>query len=304
MHARIKGIGIIVALAAVALASALPLASEAAGGTGAPAAPNAACRTADRGLTALSYSPAYRTYDDEIEDSGSAPDFCAEELVTNDNDVITLGIHAHNRSGFQPGDTYTVYLDADRDGSTGGGGSGAEYQIAFDGAGAQLEHWNGSVFDPASAVRLPLGWAPGYGPVLLFRRGAIGNPSGFNFVLVSANGGDGDRAPDTGSWSYTQTPFMLTVKSLALGPPRAGRPFTARALVLRSDFDVPLTEGRIACGAKLAGRPIAGKGRFASNRVVCSWGLPKNARGKRLSGSVAVTFEGAVARRSFSVRVR
>jgi hypothetical protein len=264
----------------------------------------ASCGPAGHGLKADSYKPAYRTYDDFIEDSGNAPDFCGGEFVTNDNQVIRLGIHVDNRSGFGSGDAYAVLLDTDRNAGTGGGGTGADYEIALDSGGALLEHWNGTIFDPASAVRLPLEWVSDYGPELLFERGAIGDPSGFDFVLVSANGQEGDRAPDAGSWTYTITPFTLGMSPLSLGRARPGRRFTARTVVFRSDFNVPLTEGRIACAARLSGRSIAGTGRFASSLVVCTWALPKGTRGKRLFGSVAVTFQGVVARQRFSVRVR
>jgi hypothetical protein len=265
----------------------------------------ASCGTAGQGLKADAYTPAYRTYDDFVIDSGNAPDFCAGEFVTNDNHVITLGMHVDNRLGLESGDAYAVLLDTDRNAGTGGGGTGAEYKVALDSSGARLEHWNGTIFDPASAVQLPLEWVSGYGPELRFERGAIGDPSAFDFVLVSAKGQEGDRAPDAGSWTYPITPFTLGMSPLSLGRARAGRRFTAIAQVLRSDFNLPLTEGRIACAARLSGRSIAGKGRLdQGGLVVCTWALPKKARGKRLSGRVTVTFQGVGARRSFSVRVR
>jgi hypothetical protein len=294
-----------VALAATGavLALALPLASRANtasadGHTSSGCAPGAA-----RARGFASYVPALRTYDDNIEDSGGAPDFCASELVTNDNTTITIGIHAHNRTGFVAGDSYTVYLDTDRNPATGGGGVGAEYEIVFTGPLAQLEQWNGTAFDPASAVPVPLIWVPDYGPVLVFLRSAIGDPAGFNFVLVSANGQAGDRAPDTGSWSYSTEPFALKMKSLSIGPARAGKTMTARTVVMRSDFDVPLDQGRIGCAARLGRHSLAGKGKFAGGRVVCTWRVPKNTGRQRLSGTVSVTYQGARASRSFVARV-
>ena len=289
-----------------ALAVALALVSQAAG-SGSRSGATAGCGQvghAGRARVFASYTPALRTYDDNIEGSGNAPDFCADELVTNDNGAITIGIHAHNRSGFVAGDTYTVYLDTDLDAATGGGGVGAEYEILFSGPRAQLLRWNGTIFDPASPSPVPMIWAPGYGPVLLLEPAAIGAPPGFNFVLVSANGTDSDRAPDTGSWSYTRRPFALKVQSLSVGAARAGRPFTARALILRSDFDIPLDEGRIGCAARLAGHALAGKGKFANGRVVCTWRLPRNAHGKRLSGALSIAFEGVRVKRGFAARVR
>ncbi len=220
----------LVGVANLAVALGLLLASQAAGRTEGGVASSTNCERHDHAFVLASYAPAFRTYDDPIEDSGSAPDFCASELVTNDNQAITIGIHAHNRSGIAPGDVYSVFLNT--------------------------------------------------------------------------NGQDGDRAPDAGSWSYSLSPFALKIKSLSVGPALRGRLFTAAALVMRSDFDIPLTEGTIGCAAKLSGRSFAGKGRFARSRATCMWRLPKGAGGNRLGGTVSVTFQGVKAKRSFSVRVR
>jgi hypothetical protein len=74
-------------------------------------------------------------------------------------------------------------------------------------------------------------------------------------------------------------------------------------LVTRSDFESELTEGTIGCAATVGGKPLAGAGAFADDRAVCTWRLPKNVRGKRLTGSVTVTFQGVRAQRSFAVTV-
>jgi hypothetical protein len=286
-----------------ALILALPLASRA-NAANPPGHANSECATRTLARGFATYVPALRTYDDNIEDSGNAPDFCASELVTNDRTTITLGIHAHNRTGFIAGDAYTVYLDTDRNATTGGGGVGAEYEIAFTGPLAQLEQWNGTAFDPTSAVPVPLIWVPDYGPVLVFLRSAIGDPAGFNFVLVSTNGQAGDRAPDTGSWSYSTVPFALKMTSLSLGLARAGKTMTARAMVMRSDVDGPLDQGTIGCAAKVGHYYLAGKGKFAGSRVVCTWRVPKNTGGQRLSGTVSVSYQGVRVARSFAARVR
>ncbi len=65
-----------------------------------------------------------------------------------------------------------------------------------------------------------------------------------------------------------------------------------------------LDEGKIGCAARLSGHALAGNGKFANGRVVCTWRLPKNARGKRLSGTLSAALQGARATRRFSVRVR
>jgi hypothetical protein len=53
-----------------------------------------------------------------------------------------------------------------------------------------------------------------------------------------------------------------------------------------------------ACTAKLAGRPIAGRGKGG-----CTWRLPKRSRGKTLVVSLTVVYEGATKTFSFPYRV-
>jgi hypothetical protein len=74
--------------------------------------------------------------------------------------------------------------------------------------------------------------------------------------------------------------------------------------VVRSDLDSALTEGTITCAAKLGGKALKGRGSFAGSRVTCTWRLPKNARRKRITGSVAVSFQGVEAKRAFAAAVR
>ena len=121
---------------------------------------------------------------------------------------------------------------------------------------------------------------------------------------MTANGGDLDLAPDWGSWSYVVTPLQLAAGKLALGRARAGMPLAAAMEVVRSDFDIPLDEGTIACPATVAGSRLVGRGRFVDELVICSWRVPRDARGKRVRGSVSVAFQGVTAKRSFTTRVR
>jgi len=80
-------------------------------------------------------------------------------------------------------------------------------------------------------------------------------------------------------------------------------PFVAAMAVERSDFEIALEEAAIRCAPK-GGRSLVGRGAFVDERVAGRWRVPKNASGKRLAGSVAVTFQGVTAKRGFSVRVR
>jgi hypothetical protein len=252
------------------------------------------------------------SYDDYIEDVVSAPDICATNLLTNDNlGAVTIGLHIHDRTDFAVGDSYSIFFDTDLNAATGslaapGVPAGAEYEVKFaDDRASSLLHWNGSVAElvmPQAPI-LSL-WLDGYGPVVELNNKDLGDPRAFNFVFVTSNGADVDLAPDASMWPYAMSALKLTAGRLGLGPARAGKPFVASMPVERSDLEIALEEGTIRCAATLGSRALVGRGAFVADHVACLWRLPKNASGKRLAGSVAVTFQGVTARRAFSLRVR
>jgi hypothetical protein len=297
--------------ALVASATVLAIGATGAHGDGGPPlgpAPQADCLASP--APRLARGTRLHSYDDYIEDVVSAPDICASNVVTNDNEVFTIFVHLHDRSAFAALDSYRVLLDTDSSPATGGSPdpavvAGAEYVIDLAAGASRLSSWTGAAFAPVAVQpSIPTEWIEGYGPALQIERAALGDPKAFGVIFATANGADRDLAPDTGSWPYTTTPLRLTAGRLAVAPARAGAPLRAEMEVTRSDFDVPLDEGRIACGAKLAGKTLAGRGRFTGDVVRCTWRLPQDARGKRVRGSVAVTFQQVTATRSFRVRVR
>jgi hypothetical protein len=260
--------------------------------------------------SSAAYKSAVHSYDDYIEDVVSAPDICSSNIVTNDNLTVTMAVHAHDRSSFSSADGYRIYVDADSNPATGSGvvpgdPAGAEYLIDVLDESSSLRQWSGTSFDPVPTQSpIMTFWLDGYGPVLQLARKDLGDVRAFTFVIVTSNGADRDLAPDSGSWTYTVSELALAPGRLAVGQAKAGKPLVASMPVTRSDFDLALEEGKITCSAQIGGKRLAGKGRFADERVGCAWRIPQTARGKRVSGSVAVTFQGVTAKRSFNVRVR
>lgn len=280
-----------------------------------PGSPNAVCG-ASAGLRAkpVRRSPARAsspyTYDDYIEDVATAPDICQMNLVTNDNLAITIGLHIHDRPDFSVDDAYSIYFDTDSNAGTGAGTesgapAGTEYAIDIAKDASSLRRWSGSSFEPVTPqAPIITEWLDGYGPVLQIGRTDLGDTQAFSLVFVTTNGVDRDLAPDAGMWSYKLSPLALTPGRIAVGSARAGKPLVARMEVERSDFGIALWEGKITCTARVGGKALAGRGSFARELVGCTWRVPTNARGKRLGGTVMVTFQGVTAKRSFSVRVR
>ena len=253
--------------------------SPASSAGGAPCTPSGSRLRSQRSTS----SSTIHSYDDFVEDVQSAPDICSSNIVTNDNLAVMMGIHIHDRPAFSVDDGYRIYLDTDSDPATGSGAlpgepAGAELLIQILDGTSTLRRWSGTSFDqltPQPAISTE--WIDGYGPALEIGRKDLGEVQSFTFVIVTSNGADHDLAPDAGSWSYTLSELELAPGRLAVGQAKAGKPLVARMVVVRSDFDVALEEGAIKCSAEIGG--------------------------KRLRGSVAVTFQGVPAKRSFNVRV-
>jgi hypothetical protein len=266
-----------------------------------------ALATAGAGLAVRAPSSSH-TFADEIGDASGAPDIDRVNLVTNDNVSVTIGMQIANRSGFSGLDWYSIALDTDSSPSTGGGGdygvAGADYVIDVSQAGARLMFWNGVAYELADPQPvIPTMWIEGYGPALRISRGALGDPARLGVMLRTTDGARVDLAPDAGPWAYTVLPLALTAGKVALRHSRDGSRLVAQTEILRSDFEAPLAEGAVRCSARVGAATLVGRGRFAHGLAVCTWRIPRNARGHRVRGGIAATFQGATARRDFSVLV-
>ena len=260
------------------------------------------CSSASRAPAVVQRAAALETYDDFIEDT-RGPDICGENVVTNDNEgTITVGLHIHNRRSWAANESYGMFLNTDNDPST--GPEGADYVIRIAPGALELQKWDGAAFVAQPSSLPPAEWAPSYGPVFQLNASDLGDAKSFGFVFYSTDGTNVDYAPNRDAWSYALTPLALSAGSLKLDRARQGRAFTARMLVIRSDFDIELTEGQVACAAQLGTKTLAGTGRFIGPRVACTWRLPRGSQRKRLSGSVAIAFQGVEAKRSFATTVR
>jgi hypothetical protein len=115
-----------------------------------------------------------------------------------------------------------------------------------------------------------------------------------------------DRAPssDGASWIYAIRirPPALVVRSIATTTlvARAGKLYTVRMAVARADTGTLLIRGAVSCSARVAGRALAGTGRFVHGRASCTFRIPADARGKRLRGSISVAAGGQRVTRAFA----
>lgn len=86
--------------------------------------------------------------------------------------------------------------------------------------------------------------------------------------------------------------------------PRAGSMATISVLTTRVETGRPLDGGTVRCTATYPGRRLRAAGSVVAGRAVCRLRVPAGARGKRVRGSVVVSYRGATATTAFAFRVR
>jgi len=268
------------------------------------------------------------SYSDPTGDSGLAPDIGAITVRNDDSGLLTFKVAVLNRSTLAAGDEIGVVFDADRD-STTGNPRGWDHVLGADAHGPFLLAWDEREegFEPVEPrPAISYAWSPDVGFEIGIARAHLFGTVGFRFYALTftdENDDDVDVVPDGDEvWTYSLAlPFALELvpprdelDTATAGAPRAGRAFTAGARVHRTDTGATITSGTVRCTATVAGKRLpASKGRFfriivggASDRTqaLCTWAIPKNARGKTFVGTVAVTFNGATVTKTFKARIR
>ena len=231
---------------------------------------------------------AAQTFTDASGDAKGAAADVTQVAVSNDFDgKITFSITFANRTSLDADDQLFIYLDADKNGST--GPNGTEYAIGVRSTGAELFQGTDSTFTAAPASTL--GTADG-GRTIRINRSDLGATIGFTFYVVSTLASDGtarDDAPDTSAWAYDLElkPVLATLAArFSPAKPKAGRPFRLAATTLRVEDGTRVKADSITCVAKLNGRRLAGR---------CSWRIPASAKGKRLVVTLTAHYKRAVA---------
>lgn len=262
------------------------------------------------------------TFQDSTGEAPNAPDITTVVVSNTDSGMVSFRINGPGR--LVEGMLVEILVDSDNNPATGSQDPlslGAEYAIELFRGNANLFRWDGTNFtrrsnDPPQSTLV-------FSELTIrINASELGNATRFGFatsvitgIVLDANGDPDfsnaqiDSAPDPGHgfWTYNVRigPLRLVAKSFSLTPrrPQAGRTLTARLVATRSDTGATLRGGRVVCTASVAGARIAGRGRFVGNEARCAWKIPSTARGKRISGSIAVLFEGRRVRRSFAATV-
>jgi hypothetical protein len=139
--------------------------------------------------------------------------------------------------------------------------------------------------------------------------------TGFAFRIEALTFVDGagprfDYAPENEIWTYDLVfpppppPTLSATKPLGTpARPVAGRRFTVRSLITRSDTDAAVTAGSVRCGARVGTARLRAEGRFRAGRAQCAMTVLRKTRGKTLRGSMTVGAEGASLTRPYSFRI-
>jgi hypothetical protein len=228
-------------------------------------------------------------YTDQSGDAKSAPDVTK---VTIDLDAATgllsFEVDLAGSEQLAANGLVGIALDTDRNGAT-GDSTGSEYLAIVGADGVALLKWNGSDMVPFNHAPLAIGRQPGK-LLLVLCSCDIGTQT-FDFAVLGVRGNDVDVAPDKGgtfpipavaieitSFVYTPTPFR----------PKAGKRFTLKPLGIRlAETNEVVAPDSLSCTAKLGTKTLKGSGTGG-----CSWLIPKKTRGKKLNVTVNVAYQG------------
>jgi hypothetical protein len=249
------------------------------------------------------------SFTDPAGDAADAPDVTGVAVSNDKGGNILFHVTLNN---FTPESRLTIYLDTDKNAST--GEEGADYLLALDHSadpaqsGWMMGQWNGTGW--ASAPQHATVAVSSNAAYAEFRvnKSELGGTSGFAFQVwtkryvadaVTAR----DYAPDgpLSTWTYelttptaapTPTPKPVVVKpvfgTLLMTLPVAGRRVTYSIHVNRSDTGAPLTTGTMICDPSIAGTVIKHAEQFKNGIATLTFVVPKTARGKMLKVKVKI----------------
>ena len=267
------------------------------------------------------------TFQDSTGEDPAAADMGTIVVSNDDAGMITFRFEIPNRPTYQRETAIFLTIDSDANQATGDPDQlGADFSLDIFAGEAILFRWTGTGYQvAANQASLSYSWQSG--PTIRINAADLNNTRRFNFSAQTASGiifdpttgapscppapADcaRDFAPTFGFYNYNVviTPPTLVVRGLKATPaaPRAGRPFTLRLTVARSDTGAAIQSGRVTCVGRVGtARLRADLARVQGGAVVCIWSIPANARGKTFRGTVTVVHEGLRATRSFTARVR
>jgi hypothetical protein len=253
-----------------------------------------------------------------------------DTTVKNDNTgLISIAIRFANVPSFTRDALVDVLIDSDSNSSTGDPElGGTDYAIELLLGEANLFKWDGTALtrragDPP-ATTLRYAWVNNVLTITI-SAGELGNTKKFGFAEIVLTGliiddvtGDidftkakADSSPGGGagffSYEVKIAPAKLVAKKVTTTPsaPKAGGSFTVRLTATRSDTGAAIVNGTVDCAARAGTRAMPPKSeKFVAGAATCVFKVPARTKGKRIRGTIKITFEGKTLTRTFTATVR
>ncbi len=267
------------------------------------------------------------TYTDSTGENPAAPDITTIVVSNDDAGMISFRVNVPNRPTLGQDMLIDIFVDSDNNSATGSPDfAGVDYVMELVRGEINLFRWDGTDFtrrfgDP-SAVTLSFSYQNGI--TVRISAAELGNTKRFRFFVIVESGcvvdpitgnldcanSVADIAPGGGAGLYPYTVNIakptLVVRRVTTTPaaPVAGKPFTMRLVAARSDTGAVLQNGRVTCVGRIgSARLQVQAAQVTGGAAVCTWLIPKTAKGKTFRGSTAVVFEGLRASRSISRKI-
>lgn len=261
------------------------------------------------------------TYQDSTGEDPAAPDITTIVASNDDAGMITFRINVPNRPQYAADMGLVMFLDSDANQSTGDPENlGADFVIQLLRGEIILFRWDGADYS-LSATQASLSHSWSGGAVVRINASDLNNARRLSFDALVLSGIQYDPvtgaldcalckrdfAPTVGFFTYEVriTPPTLVVRRVTAGRPTAGKPFTLRMVVARSDTGAVVQNGRVTCVGRIGPARLKAKvQRVVAGAATCTWNIPATAKGKTFRGSVSIVFEGLKATEPFASKVR
>jgi uncharacterized membrane protein len=263
------------------------------------------------------------TFTDSTGEDPQGPDITTIVVSNDDAGTITFRVNVPNRPQFDVNTMLMLmFVDTDSNQATGDPQSfGADYAIQILGGEALLFKWDGTTFSLA-ATQSSLAYSWSGGATVKINASDLGNARKINFDALVLTGlvidpttgaiddtnAHADGAPTVGLYPYdvkVGKPTLI-VKKFTHKPasPKAGSSFSLLLTSARSDTKAVLQGGQVTCvGRAGSTKLVATVHRVSGGAAVCTFKIPKNAKGKTFRGTDTIVFEGLKASRSFSGKI-
>jgi hypothetical protein len=223
-------------------------------------------------------------FPDPAGDGGTGADFTTIRVSNDYDGNVTFVLEFANRTTLTGDDFISIYMDTDKNQST--GRFGVDYAIGIATSTVFIARGTATGFETAPSTTLRVSDDR---KTITANRSEVGNTSGFIFFLFSDVGETaGDEAPN-GDQAYQYdlklVPVLESVTArFSPAAPRAGRVFRVSSAQLVTDEDERVTAERLTCSATLGGKKLKGTN--------CRWALPRTAANKQLVVRITGRYKG------------